>query len=54
VLGEYGLRDVALSLPSIIGVNGVEVRLEEKWQNEEYEKLYRSAEKMKAALDSLK
>lgn len=50
VQGEYGLNNVALSLPSIIGVNGVETRLEEKWQSEEYEKLHQSAEKMKAAL----
>ena len=54
IQGEYGLSGVALSIPSIIGVNGVETRLEEKWESEEYEKLRRSAEKMKAALDSIK
>lgn len=53
VQGEYGLEGVALSLPSIIGVNGVETRLEEKWQSDEYEKLHQSAEKMKAALESI-
>lgn len=48
--GEYGLDDVALSVPSIIGVNGVEHRLEEHWNDKEYELLRVSAEKMKAAL----
>ena len=28
--GEYGIEDVCLSVPSIIGVNGVEKRLEER------------------------
>ena len=54
IQGEYGLSGVALSIPSIIGVNGVETRLEEKWEGEEYEKLRQSAEKMKTALDSIK
>ncbi len=54
IQGEYGLSGVALSLPSIIGVNGVEMRLEEKWQSDEYERLRQSAEKMKAALESIK
>ena len=29
--GEYGIENVAVSLPSIIGVNGVEHRLQEHW-----------------------
>lgn len=33
--GEYGVTGVALSVPSIIGVNGVEKRLEERWNDEE-------------------
>ena len=48
--GEYGISDVALSIPSIIGVNGVEHRLEEKWMQEESEKLKFSAEKLKHTL----
>lgn len=34
--GEYGIEDVCLSVPSIIGVNGVEKRLEERWAEEEF------------------
>ncbi|MBE6589659.1 MAG: L-lactate dehydrogenase [Ruminococcaceae bacterium] len=48
--GEYGIRDVSLSLPSIIGVNGVEMRLEENWQEAEYKRLQESAEKLKATI----
>lgn len=45
--GEYGISDVALSLPSIIGVNGVETRLEEHWAKEENDRFIASAEKLK-------
>lgn len=48
--GEYGIGNVALSLPSIVGVNGVEHRLEEKWLKEERNKLLDSAEILKAIL----
>lgn len=51
--GEYGLSDVALSVPSIIGVNGVEMRLEEHWSDEEYYLLHQSADKMKIALQTI-
>lgn len=52
--GEYGIRDVAISVPSIVGVNGVERRLEEKLTAEELEKLRASAEKMRETLDKIK
>ena len=48
--GEYGLSGVAMSLPSIIGVAGVEQRLEEKWSDHEYEMLEKSAAKMREAI----
>lgn len=48
--GEYGISDVSLSIPSIVGVNGVEMRLQENWQEHEYEHLCRSAEKLKATI----
>lgn len=44
--GEYEVRGVALSVPSIIGVNGVEKRLEERWNDEELEAFRRTADKM--------
>lgn len=52
--GEYGIRDVAISVPSIVGVNGVEHRLEERLSEEEVEKLRASAAKMKESLETIK
>ena len=51
--GEYGLRDVSLSIPSIVGVNGVEHRLEEKWTDEERLHLYESGKLLKETLRTL-
>ena len=51
--GEYGIRDVAISVPSIVGVNGVERRLEEKLAPEELDKLRASAAKMRETLDRI-
>ena len=51
--GEYGIRDVAISVPSIVGVNGVERRLEEKLTAEELKNLKASADKMRETLDRM-
>lgn len=51
--GEYGIADVAVSVPSIIGVNGVERRLEERWTDEEYEKFRKAATDLKEFLHQL-
>lgn len=51
--GEYGISGVALSVPSLIGVNGVEHRLEEKWLREERKKLKYSADKLKMTMADL-
>ena len=51
--GEYGLSDVSLSIPSIVGVNGVEHRLEEKWTVEEVENLHRSGQLLKDTLKKI-
>lgn len=51
--GEYGIEGVALSLPSIVGVNGVEHRLEEKWTKDERHKLILSANILKETLKKL-
>ena len=52
--GEYGIRDVAVSIPSIVGVNGVEHRLEEHWTDRERELLKISAYTIKTKLLNLK
>ena len=52
--GEYGINDVSISIPSIIGVNGVEHHLEERWSDDEVRRLRYSAEKMKETLNQLR
>ncbi len=51
--GEYGLTDVSLSIPSIVGVNGVEHRLEERWNEDERIKLFESSKLLKETLKKL-
>jgi len=41
------------SVPSIIGVNGVEKRLEERWAEEEFLAFRQAAEKMRNVLKTL-
>ena len=48
--GEYGLSDVSLSLPSVVGVNGVEKRLALPLPDDELEALHFSANSIKAVL----
>ena len=52
--GQYKINDVALSLPSIIGVNGVENRLVEYLSDDEYKALQVSSKKMKETIASIK
>ena len=52
--GEYGVSNVSLSVPSIIGVNGVDRRLEETWSDFEYERFIGSANKLKGFIEGLK
>lgn len=48
--GEYGLKDVALSLPSVVGKEGVEKRLALPLPEDELELLYKSSECIKEVL----
>ena len=51
--GEYGIEGVALSVPSIVGPNGVEARLSIDLTEKEMEKLQISAKALKDMLDSI-
>ncbi|MBQ6334429.1 MAG: L-lactate dehydrogenase [Erysipelotrichaceae bacterium] len=44
--GENGVNDVALSVPSVIGPGGVQLRIKERWSQEEYQKFLDSAQKI--------
>ncbi|MBR3602231.1 MAG: L-lactate dehydrogenase [Lachnospiraceae bacterium] len=50
LLGEHGCRDVALSVPSVIGPSGVQQRIREKWAPEEYRAFFDSVEKVRNML----
>ncbi len=51
--GEYGLEGIALSVPSLVGQNGVEKVLELPLSEQEKEKLKSSADALKKALSSI-
>lgn len=51
--GEYGIEKVSLSIPSIVGVRGVEHRLEETWSDRETEMLRMSADTLNGKLREL-
>lgn len=45
--GEYGIKDIALSVPSIVGREGIVKRLQEKWSDEEVRKLQECGVRLK-------
>ena len=51
--GEYDISDVALSVPYIIGINGIERRFEEFWTDFEIEWFNKSALNINGFLRSL-
>lgn len=51
--GEYGLNDVCISVPAIVGRNGVERILEIKLSDKEQEQLKHSAQIIREAINSL-
>jgi L-lactate dehydrogenase len=51
--GQYGIRDICLSLPSVVGENGVEEILALPMNAEEQEGFRASAHKLKTTLDNL-
>ena len=52
--GEYGIEGVALSIPSIIGTDGVRTRLTEKWTEQERAKLIKSADGLKNVISGIR
>jgi len=51
--GQYGVRDICLSLPSVVGANGVEEVLTIPMSPEEEKGFRGSAEKLKSTLETL-
>lgn len=53
LMGEHGCKDVALSVPSVIGPAGVQQRIREKWSPDEYRLFFDSVENVRATLLSI-
>lgn len=50
LMGEHGVRDVALSVPSVVGQGGVQQRIREKWDPIEYRGFFDAVEKIRRTL----
>lgn len=53
MVGEYGLSDISISMPTIVGRNGIECRVPISLDEEELAELHRSADALKAVIDSV-
>ena len=51
--GEYGIEDITLSMPAIVGIGGVETHVPIALSEEEAEKLVESAKKLKEVANGL-
>lgn len=51
--GEHGVRDVALSVPSVVGSAGVQQRIREKWTSDEYRGFFNAVETIRMTLSKL-
>lgn len=50
LMGENGIRDVAMSVPSVIGPAGVQQRIHENWSSEEYDRFFNAGRILKEVL----
>lgn len=53
LMGEHGVRGVSLSVPSVIGPGGVQQRIREKWNTDEYRGFFDAVEKVRGILSEL-
>ena len=53
LMGEYGVQGVSLSVPSVVGSSGVQMRIHEKWAEDEYRSFCDAVEKMRDVLNKL-
>lgn len=51
--GEYGLTDISISMPAIVGRDGVECNVPVSLSNEEYAELHKSADALKEVIDQI-
>jgi L-lactate dehydrogenase len=53
LMGEHGVRGVALSVPSVIGPAGVQMRIREKWHQDEFRGFFDAVENVRNVLQYL-
>ncbi len=53
LLGEHGVREIALSVPSVIGPSGVQQRIRERWEPEEYRAFFDTVENVRNILHEI-
>ncbi len=53
LMGEHGCRGVALSVPSVVGASGVQLRIREKWAPEEYRGFFDAVENTRLILSKI-
>lgn len=53
LMGEHGVRGVSLSVPSVVGSAGVQQRIREKWEPDEYRGFFDAVERIREILEKL-
>ena len=53
LMGEHGCRGVALSVPSVVGPSGVQLRIREKWNPEEYRGFFDAVENVRNVISQI-
>lgn len=53
LMGEHGVRDVTLSVPSVIGPTGVQQRIREKWEPNEYSGFFDAVRSVRNVLEMI-
>lgn len=53
LLGEHGVRGVTLSVPSVVGPMGVQQRIRERWEPEEYRGFFDAVESVRNILNKI-
>lgn len=53
LMGEHGVRGVALSVPSVVGPGGVRQRIRERWEPDEYRGFFDAVEKIRETLNQI-
>ncbi len=53
LMGEHGCREVALSVPSVVGPSGVQQRIREKWAPNEYRGFFDAVGNVKAVMEKI-